>query len=245
MLNREVDCVLTGVPYPVTASQPGSAGKPVVLHPAELPLTISLNARNPPAYSHGYCEMSASNMILRLREHASTHVQEAHRRLPCCDEGIVHEGEDRRSCGRSSARAVNRYQRSVPDGTEVLTLGCDVRDSASTGVVEAGVISTYVREIFGHGGVLVGWSWEVVRKPPAGGERNREARVICGDYRESAGRPPITCTAANARLYILDTNTVMRSRQSKTRKNQWQYWAFAGGPNMEGMNTYLPVRNSL
>jgi hypothetical protein len=43
----------TGVPYPVTASQPGFAGNPVVLQPAELPLRISLNALNPPAYSHG------------------------------------------------------------------------------------------------------------------------------------------------------------------------------------------------
>lgn len=50
---------LTGVPYPVTASQPGSAGKPVVLHPAELPLTISLNASNPPEYSQGCFEVLA------------------------------------------------------------------------------------------------------------------------------------------------------------------------------------------
>jgi hypothetical protein len=33
--------VLTGVPHPVTASQPTFAGKPVVLHPAEEPLVTS------------------------------------------------------------------------------------------------------------------------------------------------------------------------------------------------------------
>jgi hypothetical protein len=51
-LTSKVD-LHTGVPYPVTASQPGFAGNPVVLQPAELPLRISLNALNPPAYNHG------------------------------------------------------------------------------------------------------------------------------------------------------------------------------------------------
>lgn len=33
--------LLTGVPHPVTASQPALAGKPVVLQPAEEPLVTS------------------------------------------------------------------------------------------------------------------------------------------------------------------------------------------------------------
>jgi len=38
---------LTGVPKPVTASQPVWAGKPVVLQPREEPVTISVNAADP------------------------------------------------------------------------------------------------------------------------------------------------------------------------------------------------------
>lgn len=38
---------LTGVPKPVTASQPAWAGKPVVLQPDADPLVISVNAAEP------------------------------------------------------------------------------------------------------------------------------------------------------------------------------------------------------
>lgn len=43
-----------GVPNPVTASQPSVAGNPLVLHPAELPFVISVNALCPTEYSHGF-----------------------------------------------------------------------------------------------------------------------------------------------------------------------------------------------
>ena len=38
---------LTGVPKPLTASQPAWAGKPVVPHPVADPLVISVNAAEP------------------------------------------------------------------------------------------------------------------------------------------------------------------------------------------------------
>ena len=38
---------LTGVPKPLTASQPAWAGKPVVPHPLADPLVISVNAAPP------------------------------------------------------------------------------------------------------------------------------------------------------------------------------------------------------
>jgi hypothetical protein len=41
--------VFTGVPHPVTASQPTLAGKPVVLHPAEEPLVTSRNISTMPS----------------------------------------------------------------------------------------------------------------------------------------------------------------------------------------------------
>lgn len=44
---------LTGVPHPLTASQPSCAGNPAVSHPIAVPLLISVNALNPPAYSQG------------------------------------------------------------------------------------------------------------------------------------------------------------------------------------------------
>jgi len=48
------EIILTGVPHPVTASQPFCAGNPSVPHPIALPLVISVKALNPPAYNHGF-----------------------------------------------------------------------------------------------------------------------------------------------------------------------------------------------
>lgn len=45
---------LTGVPKPVTASQPVVAGKPVVLQPSAEPLITSVNAFEPTEYSQGF-----------------------------------------------------------------------------------------------------------------------------------------------------------------------------------------------
>jgi len=45
---------LTGVPKPVTASQPACAGKPVVPHPVADPEVMSVNAADPTEYNHGF-----------------------------------------------------------------------------------------------------------------------------------------------------------------------------------------------
>ena len=47
-------CQLTGVPNPVTASHPFTAGKPLVPHPVAAPLRTSVKALYPRLYSHRF-----------------------------------------------------------------------------------------------------------------------------------------------------------------------------------------------
>ena len=72
-----VEHPLTGVPYPVTGSQPFAAGNPAPSHPIALPLSTSVKASNPFLYSHGFRNPSDGFPAARSASLTNANIAEA------------------------------------------------------------------------------------------------------------------------------------------------------------------------
>ena len=117
-----------------------------------------------------------------LPHRTTPYVQEAHGRPSRREQSIIHQREDGGSRGCRCARAIGGSHRTIPDSAVVLTLRRNIGNATPAGIIQSGVISADVGEVFGDSSLLVSWSWEVVTEATSTRESDGKSGIVCGDY---------------------------------------------------------------
>lgn len=98
-----------------------------------------------------------------------TRIQEPQRGPPTRDQHVVHQRQDPRSRGTSSAGPIQDLDIAEPDRREMLALGGDIGVAAAGWVILAAVLRSEAGDVGRYDGVLVSGAGEIVREAAAAG----------------------------------------------------------------------------